>query len=75
MTLSQSQQRKVEENLGLVGKVIKDKYTIRDETVSIATMICTRSAVLDYARRHTATGAGASPHMHTALSGMKYVRP
>ena len=25
MTLSQSQQRKVEENLGLVGKVIKDK--------------------------------------------------
>ena len=65
MTLTQPQQRKVEQNLGLVGKVIKDKSIIPVKTVSTVTMTSIRSAALASARRHTAIKADASLRMHT----------
>lgn len=65
MTLTQPQQRKVEQNLGLVGKVIKDKVHNPGQTVSTVTMTSIRSAALAFARRHTAIKADASLRMHT----------
>ena len=65
MTLTQPQQRKVEQNLGLVGKVIRARYIIPVKTVSTVTMTSIRSAALASARRHTAIKADASLRMHT----------
>lgn len=65
MTLTQPQQRKVEQNLGLVGKVIKDKVHNPVKTVSTVTMTSIRSAALASARRHTAIKEDASLRMHT----------
>ena len=78
MTLTQPQQRKVEQNLGLVGKVIKDKVHNPGQNSMllalpadaalcqhVVTMTSIRSAALASARRHTAIKADASLRMHT----------
>ena len=62
MTLTQPQQRKVEQNLGLVGKVIKDKVHNpgQNSIYSYDDLYALVSA-----RRHTAIKEDASLRMHT----------
>lgn len=65
MTLTQPQQRKVEQNLGLVGKVIKDKVHNPGQNSIYSYDTSIRSAALASARRHTAIKEDASLRMHT----------
>ena len=67
MTLTKEMQKKVEENMGLVGKVISDKIR-----TFILMTICFKSAVSVYARQLTVIAAGLSLHMRIDLSGMKF---
>jgi hypothetical protein len=67
MKLSKTSKAIVSENMGLVGKVIKDKVHGASSLGYIPTMTSFRSAVSDCVRRRIPTRAAAFPPMLTVL--------
>lgn len=72
MKLTQEQQKKVEQNMRLVGKVIKDKVHGTNQLLSIHMMILCRLVILDYVKQPIQIRVDVFRLMHTDSFGMRY---